>query len=483
MNLSLIIKAVDQASLTIRRITGATRDLDRKGLTPVAAGATRANTAIGQLGSGGVIGRIRAMTGQLKLGERAAYGLGRGIGLAARKLGQMALGAAKWAALGVGTGIGFFAGDIIGTASKFEQFQVILENTEGSAEKARASMAWVTKFAKTTPYEVGDVMQAFVRLRAYGIDPTTGSLTSLGNAASGMGKDLMSAVEMISDAQTGEFERLKEFGIKARKSGNEVTFAWTKNGKDMSKTTSLASSEIRAAITGIFDQNFGGMMDRQSRTFAGMWSNLKDSFTSFELQIANAGVFDMLKGKLSQLSAWIDAQEKNGNLAKWATQISDNLQGIWQWLESIDWKGVGSDIAIIASAVMSLARAFATVAGAINKIPRLPDWMGGGSLNPMNPAGVVLGMGGAAYNRFTATSPQAAPYQGPFRSGMKPGAPMVWPQSAKPGARGGSQVGGKLDINIRSDAGTRAWVSGLSTANPNVPLRVKASRGPVRAAQ
>jgi hypothetical protein len=37
-----------------------------------------------------------------------------------------------------------------------------------------------------------------------------------------MGKDMMQMIEAVADASTGEFERLKEFGIKASKQGDQV---------------------------------------------------------------------------------------------------------------------------------------------------------------------------------------------------------------------------------------------------------------------
>jgi len=52
-----------------------------------------------------------------------------------------------------------------------------------------------------TPYPT-EVTDAFVKLKAYGIDPQAGALLAAGNAASAMGKGLNQAVEAIADAQT-----------------------------------------------------------------------------------------------------------------------------------------------------------------------------------------------------------------------------------------------------------------------------------------
>ena len=44
-----------------------------------------------------------------------------------------------------------------------------------------------------------------------------------------MGKDLSQMIEAVADATTGEFERLKEFGIKAGKEGDDPRPDFLKN--------------------------------------------------------------------------------------------------------------------------------------------------------------------------------------------------------------------------------------------------------------
>ncbi|MDG4813775.1 hypothetical protein P8629_12270, partial [Hydrogenovibrio sp. 3SP14C1] len=85
-----------------------------------------------------------------------------------------------------------------------------LETIEGSQEKAKASLDWIAGFAKKTPYDLAQVTESFVKLKAYGIDPIADdALRILGDTGSAMGKSLDQAVEAFADAATGEFERLK----------------------------------------------------------------------------------------------------------------------------------------------------------------------------------------------------------------------------------------------------------------------------------
>jgi len=118
---------------------------------------------------------------KLRLTERAGRAAGRGLKWAGGKL----LGAAKWGlAAGVAAG-GFALFNLFGTAGKFEQYKVQLEGIEGSAAKAKKAMNWVQDFAEKTPFELDQVMEAFVALKAYGLDPLNGSLLALGDGAAG----------------------------------------------------------------------------------------------------------------------------------------------------------------------------------------------------------------------------------------------------------------------------------------------------------
>ncbi|TAY66554.1 hypothetical protein ELG88_09810 [Rhizobium leguminosarum] len=217
---------------------------------------------------------------------------------------------------------------VISTAAQFESYAATLETIEGSSEKAKKALDWVSKFGAKTPYEVGEVTEAFVRLKAYGIDPTTGALEAVGDASSAMGKTLMQGVEAIADAATGEFERLKEFGITSSVAGDKVTFNWTKNSKTLSKTVKKNSAEIIQFLKENFGDRFNGAMLRQSKTWNGMVSNLGDAWTGFLREIGDAGVFETAKEQLAQLLYWMQRASEDGTLKRWAQRISAAMETI-----------------------------------------------------------------------------------------------------------------------------------------------------------
>lgn len=234
-------------------------------------------------------------------------------------------------------GIFGFQHSFIDTAATFEQYQTVLKTVEGSNAKAKKSMDWIQNFAVTTPYELDNVTEAFVRLKSYGLDPTDGLLRTLGDTSSAMAKPLMQSVEAIADAVTGENERLKEFGINANTKGNLITYSYTdKNGQTKFKQALYRDrQQIIKVLSDIFNEKFKGSMEAQSKTWNGMMSNMMDMWTKFQVMVMHSGVFDWLKGKLSGALDKLNEMAANGQLQEMAKNFSGSLiktfESLWKW--------------------------------------------------------------------------------------------------------------------------------------------------------
>jgi len=139
-------------------------------------------------------------------------------------MGDKAFGIGKGAGA---VGLGFAAALAIPlkAAADMESMNIALQTSfQGNAKAAGQAFKDINKFAAQTPYELEEVMTGFIKLKNMGLDPGQEALTAYGNTASAMGKSLNDMVEAVADAATGEFERLKEFGIKASSQGDKVTF-------------------------------------------------------------------------------------------------------------------------------------------------------------------------------------------------------------------------------------------------------------------
>ena len=224
-------------------------------------------------------------------------------------------------------GLGVLAKSTIATAAAFETFKIQLETIQGSSSKAEKSMEWITKFAAKTPYELNQVVDSFVKLESYGLNAQKW-MRPLGDTASSMGKGLNQAVEMFADALVGEFERLKEFGVRAKQTANDVTFSWKQNGKDMVITAAKTQGAIGNALGQIFSR-FEGGMDKQSKTLSGMLSNMSDNFTIFQQKLTDGGVLDSIKALLTDLNgAFDDLTASKAEIKVWADAFASALRGV-----------------------------------------------------------------------------------------------------------------------------------------------------------
>ena len=255
---------------------------DLKGLGVI---GTAASTALGFLGSKVVIAGTRL----LQFGTNAVVGLVK---------------------------------DMVSLNQKMEEYGVILETTLGSKEKANQALEWVKDFAKTTPYEIDQVTQAYVRLAAYGINAQEGVLRTLGDTASAMGKDIMWAVEALADAQTGEFERLKEFGVKAIQEQGKTYLLYTdKFGEEQKKLIDRNNREIiTSTLMGIWNEKYEGGMQKLSTTWTGTLSNIKDTWNQ-ALQVIGEPILNFLKDKGGKLLQWVEDLKKSGKFDEIITNI------------------------------------------------------------------------------------------------------------------------------------------------------------------
>lgn len=262
----------------------------------------------------------------LKNIQKATAETSRALGNVGKALGNV--GKATLPLLAVGGAATMLGKSMLDTTAEFEKYSLVLETLEGSQQKAKASMGWISDFAAKTPYELSQVTEAFVKLKSYGVDPIKGqTLRVLGDTAAAMNKDVNQAVEALADAVTGENERLKEFGITAKKSGNAILYSFTdKQGKQrVAKARADSREQIRLTLMGIWNEKYGGAMDKLSGSWTGLMSNMKDQFARFSLMVMQSGAFEWLKNRLGGALEKLNQMAASGELQRLAETIGKNL--------------------------------------------------------------------------------------------------------------------------------------------------------------
>jgi hypothetical protein len=197
---------------------------------------------------------------------------------------------------------------VVDTLSKFEKFEAVLTNTFGDNSTAKKSLAEITQFAKETPFQVDELANAYVKLANRGIAPTMDEMRKMGDVASSTGKGFDQLAEAVLDASTGEFERLKEYGITAKKSGDKVAFSF----KGVTTQVGFSDKAIVNYIQGLGNMNgVLGASDAIMGTTGGRISNLGDSLTALYLVIgqnlapAIAGTISALQTAISSISGFV----------------------------------------------------------------------------------------------------------------------------------------------------------------------------------
>lgn len=200
----------------------------------------------------------------------------------------------------------FVGRQVVDVITKFEKLEASLRTVTGSAEKAGVAFGFIQEFAATTPFQLEEVTGAFIKLKALGLTPSEEALTSYGNTAVAMGKSLNQMIEAVADATTGEFERLKEFGIKAKTQGDQVTFTF----QGVSTTVGKNAKEIEGFLRSVGDVQFAGAMEEQADTLNVSLSNMGDAFSKLVKAIGDAGLTKILQAVADAIK-WVAEQITN----------------------------------------------------------------------------------------------------------------------------------------------------------------------------
>lgn len=252
------------------------------------------------------------------------------------KLGQAALKAGA-AIGGLETARRVFE-SLVASQRNFDKLNSGLITMTGSAENAAKAFQVLQQFAKETPYGLNQAVEGFTKLVALGLEPSKEALISYGNTAAAMGKDLNQMIEAVADAATGEFERLKEFGIKASQQGDNVSFTF----RGVTTTVKKNSEEIQKYLLNIGNTDFAGAMDVRAKTLDGVLSSLADTFDGLVLNIAQSGFGNAVAEQASaaedaiqDLSDSIGSGEIVGNLQDWTTLFNDSFKFISDGLNDL----------------------------------------------------------------------------------------------------------------------------------------------------
>jgi len=207
-------------------------------------------------------------------------------------------------------------------AADLEQVSVGFEVMLGSAERAKILIADIRKMAKFTPFETTDLVKSSEILMGFGV----------------AGKDIIPTLNMLGDVARGNADKLRLISLAyaqiqaaGRLMGQDLlqlVNAGFNPLQEISRKTGRSLKQLKAdmedgnisaaMVTEAFRSatseggRFFGMMDRQSKTFHGMASTLRDEWSEMLITIGQKILpsaiegLRMLRSILSDITTRVD---------------------------------------------------------------------------------------------------------------------------------------------------------------------------------
>lgn len=336
--LSLLVTAsTSAASRAVKGLETQLEKLSRKGgaggflagfggtaLTSLQFGLSAAGRGISLLGQTGMAVFRGLWGGMSWLAGGVKAILGGAFSLVTGTLKTMGIAAAATA------GAVYAAVKAMGPASFMEDAMTQMIVLLGSADKAKARMAWIKDFEMKTPFDIKQLTTAANLMESFGVFSKR-NLTAFGNAASAFRQQITDIIMPMSKLRQGLFEgeSLGRFGITRQAlKGEGVQFG--KQGNLLTPGPEAFEATIR-----FLEKRFGGLMSKTAQNWSGLLSTISSRW--FQLW-ANFGEGALKYGK-GALKA-----------------IIDTFDFINAKIRSIDWRGPGNALLIGFTAASALVK-------------------------------------------------------------------------------------------------------------------------------
>jgi len=201
---------------------------------------------------------------------------------------------------------------LIEAERQFGILSVQLEVATGSAQASEIQFARLAQLSTQLPATLDEVVGAFVKLKNFGLRPTEEAIISYANTSAALGKNLEQFIEAIADAVTGQFERLAEFGIKAKQDGNSVAMTF----QGVTSVIGNNATEVERYLRAIGDNQFAGAATKRMETLDGAISNLGDSWGNLARTINQNGLADAMVSGAKTASSGMQLLAENIDAAK-----------------------------------------------------------------------------------------------------------------------------------------------------------------------
>lgn len=325
----------------------------------MATAGTQFQALAGQMAAaGGGVGRFGGMLA----------GLANPVGIAVTAIGAMV------------AGLGALSVNAVRAAGEMEQVKMAFETMLGSAGAADQMLQQLEEFGAKTPFEMADLIPATQRLIAFGFAArdVIPILQDIGDAAAGLNlggaeiQEIVSALGKMKAAGKATSEvftqRLAARGIPAWKYLADLLGVDVAEAQKRVERGAVDAATAIEAIRRGMQADFGGLMEKQSRTFLGRISNIRDGIAKIIRDIGSL-ILPALTPLLSIVEKMVDAWPqvmqtiKNGmaQLAPYVAEIREALKPLIAELGKIGRQAFQNALKSMGAAFVVIARTLKTM--------------------------------------------------------------------------------------------------------------------------
>lgn len=192
--------------------------------------------------------------------------------------------------------------------------------------KAAKIMKNAVALANRTPFEAGELVEGAAKFEAMGMSADKW-LTLTGDMAAATNKSFDQATEALIDAQTGELERLKEFGITKAMISEKANKMFADQEVVNNKGQIVDQEKFNEAMIALMKDKYAGGMEAQAKTIRGMWSTVtgvtKSALATMlgmteDGSVRTGSALDIIGQKVGGLAEKFDKWQQDGTIKRWA---------------------------------------------------------------------------------------------------------------------------------------------------------------------
>lgn len=342
----------------------------------------------------------RASQGVSQNLDRMSKNASRSSGLLAGALGSLTkasvfgLGAVGTAGVGMAGYLG------LSFLKVEQQAKTAFTSMLGDGGKARAFLDNLAQFAKSTPFEFPELITTSQKLLAMGFaaEEVIPSLTAIGDATASLagGPEVMSQMtralgqmQIKGRASAEEMLQLSEAGINGWKYLADAMNTTVADAQEqVTKRMVDGRFAVKAILAGM-TEDFGGQMEAQSHTFAGLWSTIKDTISQTAGTVMRP-LFEAVTRGMQRVADFTSSPEFEQAVGKAGDFVRQRVLPAIQRLIDLVVDNKGAIVGFF-SGVFEVAQSVATIAGTVFRgLDRISDAVGGwGELLKLAAAGWV----------------------------------------------------------------------------------------------